>query len=72
MLDSGNQTTHSGMGESYENFVNTGQLTGFTGCGSAPATKADDHFEDAPIRTMTFAETFGDMDYNCKNRMHIN
>ena len=66
LLDTGGQATVSGVGKVYEHFLKTGLLENFTGYGTWPAKYDDEHFEGAPLRMMTFAESFADMDYNCR------
>ena len=61
----GAQATLAGVGEVFEKFLETGILEGFTGCGQCPAKFDEEHFEDSPLRIMTFAESFYDMDYDC-------
>ena len=66
LIDTSGLATVSGVGKVYENFLKTGVLENFTGYGMRPAKFDEPHFEDAPIRMMTFAESFADMDYDCR------
>ena len=68
VLDTGKQCTVSGVGEMYEEFLRTGILKYFTGWGTKPAGSEDSHFEEAPLRIMTFADTYGNDKYKQSNR----
>ena len=46
--------------------MRTGEITNFTGCGETPAKFAQEHFNEAALRVMSFAETFGNMHYDCR------
>ena len=58
------------MGEVYDNFLQTGEITNFTGFGQLPTKYSDDHYSEAPLRVMSFAESYGDMQYTCKKSMN--
>ena len=62
-FDSGEQTTHSGSGHLFENFMRNGVLEGFTGRGMTPVKYSDPNAEAAILRTMTFSETYIGMTY---------
>ena len=46
--------------------MKTGELKDFTGYGSVPAQFAQEHYDEAPLRVMSFAETFGNLHYDCR------
>ena len=58
MIDTGKQCTIAGSGKAFDDFKRTGVLKNFTGFGTNPATYSDSHFQEAPLRFMTFAETY--------------
>ena len=57
-LDTGKQCTLAGMGEMYDNFVNTGEVSTFNGMITKPANSKDKHFEEAPLRVMSFSDIY--------------
>ena len=50
----------------YDHFMQTGEVKNFTGIGTVPVKFAEEHFNEAPLRVMTFAQTFGNMHYDCR------
>ena len=65
LIDTGKQCTVSGMGEAHDTFKQMGYLQNFTGYGTKPAVSGDSHFSEAPLRLMTFFDTYGN-DNDCK------
>ena len=63
VIDTGKQCTVSGIGKMYDQFLETGVLKDFTGWGTKPALSQDSHFAEAPLRLMTFADTYGNNKY---------
>ena len=63
-IDTGKQCTISGFGKVYDEFMRTGVVKNYTGCGTIPATCDEEHFDEAPLRIMSFADTFGNMHNN--------
>ena len=66
VLDTGKQTTVAGKGKLYEKFLQTGEIKDFSGYGSTPAKFHQEHYQRAPLCTMSFAETYGNMHYDCR------
>ena len=66
-LDTGKQCTIAGFGKIFDEFLKSGKVINFTGFGTTPARYEDEHFEEAPLRLMSFSETFGNMHYDCSN-----
>ena len=66
LVDNGKQCTISGFGKLFDKFLKTGNLKDYTGFGTVPATFHEEHFQEAPLRIMTFADTFGNMHYDCR------
>ena len=63
MIDTGKQCTLAGCSKSYEEFKKTGVLKNFTGYGQRPALFHEAHFNEAPLRLMTFGQTYGNDKY---------
>ena len=66
LIDTGKQCTIAGMGKVFEKFLETGKIKDFTGFGLVPAKYSDEHFSEAPLRVMSFAESYSEMQYTCK------
>ena len=60
-LDTGKQCTFAGMGPMYDKFLEMGEIEGFTGFGTTPAMSHQGHFNEAPLRIMTFSDTYGNV-----------
>ena len=65
-VDTGGQCTVSGSGQMFENFLATGKLENFTGCGEIPVKFYEENFENVPYCVMKFDQTFDKMPYNCR------
>ena len=63
MLETGEQSTLSGKGVIYNEYLQTGLLQGFTGCGMTPVNFCDPNAQAAPIRKMSFADTYKGVTY---------
>ena len=70
LLNTGKQCTISGIGQVFEDFLKTGNISNFTGFGTEPAKSHEQHYQEAPLRIMTFAQTYGNMHYDCSQSMH--
>ena len=57
-IDTGVQCNFAGSGRVYENYKATGKVFGYTGFGSNPVKSNEAGFEDAPVREVSFADTF--------------
>ena len=60
-LDAGKQSTMVGMGRMYEEFLKSGKLEGYSGFGTRPAEFNEEHYDEAPLRIMTFSNTYGNV-----------
>ena len=65
-IDTGVQCNFAGEGRIYENFKATGRLYGYTGFGSNPVQSSSQGYEDAPLREVSFADTFA----NSTSKVH--
>ena len=65
LMDNGKQCTISGLGPMFEEFLRSGEVKHFTGFKCVPAKFHEEHFEEAPLRIMSFADTYGNMHYDC-------
>ena len=71
-IDTGRQSTIAGAGKMYADYQKTGLLQGFTGCGITPTPFKNANSDEAPIRLMTFVDTYYGLRYkitrsNCLN-----
>ena len=58
-------------GKSFEEFLKSGELKNFSGFQTVPAKYHEEHFEEAPLRIMSFADTYGNMYYDCTQSMNL-
>ena len=70
VIDTGKQCTYLGTGECFESFKRTGLLSEFTGFGQKPAISTEDHYSEAPLRFMTFADTYGNDKYKQSTKLN--
>ena len=59
-IESGSQCTLAGYGPIFDKFMETGKIENFSGFGNIPAHSKQEHFHEAPLRVMTFANTYND------------
>ena len=65
-LDTGKQSTVSGLGKIYEEYKKTGKIANYTGYGLAPVEFGDEDFDSAPYRKIDFDETYAHMPYDAR------
>ena len=58
ILDLGNGCRIGGMGNIFDNFIDSKELSGYTGEGSKFASVEDDDYEDAVVQIVRFDQTF--------------
>ena len=71
LIDTGKQCTIAGFGKVFEEFMRNGTVKNFTGCGTVPASFHEEHYDEALLRVMSFAQTFGNMYYDCRQSMYL-
>ena len=69
ILDTGRQSSLAGFGKMFDNFLETNEMSNFTGYDMIPATTDKEHFDEAPIRKFAFVDTFDDKHYKCWESM---
>ena len=72
LIDTGNQTTISGVGSIFDEFLRSGKIENYTGSDEQPTQMFDKkNYHTAACRLMTFDQTFYRMPYDCRSRMFI-
>ena len=71
VLDIGGQSTLSGSGEIYDEFLANGTLSKFSGYSERPVGFFETNFKTASLRKLRFDETYYGMQYDCRSSKHI-
>ena len=69
VMETGQQATFAGAGQMYDKFKQTGIIDGYTGFGSAVVKFNDKDAKAAPLRIMSFRDTYKGTGYkpSCSN-----
>ena len=71
LIDTGKQCTIAGFGKVFEDFMRKGIVKNFMGCGTVPASFHEEHYDEALLWVMSFAQTFGNMHYDCCQSKYV-